>query len=509
MSTDNPSMSGIAPRLCRLAAALVLAAVPLSQALGQQVMIEAMVAEVSQTQYRDFHLAIEDMGLGLYGGPPYDQGYRGRDTFLGTDDPGNQEAQLYLVDQFQSWGLTVNTQGLFNNVVAELPGQMTPEKIYIVGAHFDTTEALPAPGGDDNASGTAGLLEAARIMSQYRFASTIRFIGFNAEEDGLLGSVEYVFYEVMTLGEDVVGMIALDMILRPQNDADPAAPIDLDLDCQYGPGDAEWVDEFLDAAATYVPQLAIDPTTPFTALWAGSDHLSFTTLGYPAFMCIENTEDEIFGGANDYIHTSQDWSQGPAGAAFDYDFATNVVRATVATLAQAAGVLPPQAITVTATTDRDWVYQNTLGVTGGRHMVALAIAIDDDPNGNTSYQVTVTANPPAAVVIEPTADLLVWHIRGGAHGVDPVGPVTLGVQVAGLDVGGQGLASTLLAVRLLGDLDGNGGPEPGDVSLLIMKLNGVPPAGYDPQAFDLDANGGAEPGDVQVLINILNGLSIP
>ena len=51
--------------------------------------------------------------------------------------------------------------------------------------------------------------------------------------------------------------------------------------------------------------------------------------------------------------------------------------------------------------------------------------------------------------------------------------------------------------------------EPGDVSLLIMKLNGLPPAGMHDRAFDIDANGGAEPGDVQVLINILNGLPVP
>ncbi|NIA21093.1 MAG: hypothetical protein GWP05_03770 [Anaerolineaceae bacterium] len=49
----------------------------------------------------------------------------------------------------------------------------------------------------------------------------------------------------------------------------------------------------------------------------------------------------------------------------------------------------------------------------------------------------------------------------------------------------------------------------GDISLLIMKLNGNPPAGYHEKAFDLDANGGAEPGDVTLLINILNGVPVP
>jgi len=43
----------------------------------------------------------------------------------------------------------------------------------------------------------AGVLEAARVLSQHRFEATIRFIGFNAEEDGLLGSQDYVANHVI------------------------------------------------------------------------------------------------------------------------------------------------------------------------------------------------------------------------------------------------------------------------------------------------------------------------
>ena len=59
--------------------------------------------------------------------------------------------------------------------------------------------------------------------------------------------------------------------------------------------------------------------------------------------------------------------------------------------------------------------------------------------------------------------------------------------------------------HILGDVDGNGGAEPGDVSLLINKLNGLGNGGLHDNAFDVDANGGAEPGDVSILINVLNG----
>ena len=65
-------------------------------------------------------------------------------------------------------------------------------------------------------------------------------------------------------------------------------------------------------------------------------------------------------------------------------------------------------------------------------------------------------------------------------------------------------------VRLLGDVDGNGAPEPGsDVQPIIMALNGNPLPWIHPQALDIDANGAAEPGDVSMLITILNGLPVP
>jgi len=62
------------------------------------------------------------------------------------------------------------------------------------------------------------------------------------------------------------------------------------------------------------------------------------------------------------------------------------------------------------------------------------------------------------------------------------------------------------ACRFLGDLDGNGGAEPTDMSLLINKLNGTDTSGFHAYAFDLDKNGGAEPTDLSILINILNGV---
>ena len=123
--------------------------------------VQVLVDRVSQEQYQRYQLDIESMGLGLYGGKEYDMGYRNRDFHIDNGStPGNQEACLYLQDNFKDMGLSVSVQGKYKNVVGELTGTTTPEKIYIIGPHYDHIEG-DMPGGDDNASGTAGVLEAA------------------------------------------------------------------------------------------------------------------------------------------------------------------------------------------------------------------------------------------------------------------------------------------------------------------------------------------------------------
>ena len=309
-----------------------------------------VVGQVSQTQYEQYHLDVENMGLGLYGGPAYNQGFRNRDGGAGLGTLGNQEARLYLQQQFAAMGLNVSTQGTYRNVVGELPGVTTPERIYIVGAHYDHIGG-DRPGGDDNASGTAGVLEAARVLSQYQFDSTIRFIGFNAEEDGLRGSRDYVDNHVIPNSDNVMGMINLDMILRPAWDTG-GQPIDLDVGTRttHAPSVA-WANAFQQAAAQYVPSLAVDPTVFY--INGGSDQDQFVLRGYPAFLAIENTTTEVWGGANAYYHTFEDASDrlannpgSPSGVTYDYAFATDVTRGVVATLSQEAGlVVVPESAT--------------------------------------------------------------------------------------------------------------------------------------------------------------------
>ena len=302
--------------------------------------VQAVVDLVSQTHYRKFHQDIENMGLGLYGGARYNMDYRNRDGWEGIGSLGNQVARLYIQDALREMGLSFSIQGSYLNVVGELTGTATPENIYIIGAHYDHLEG-DRPGGDDNASGTASVLEAARILSQFQFESTIRFVFFNAEEDDQIGSQDYVNNHVIPRDENIVGMINLDMILRPGSDVNPHTVIDAELETQFKhPPSVTWAQAYIKAANDYVPSLIVNDT--IVDCESTSDNDAFLNNGYPAFMVIENSLPD-FWDANTYYHGYEDASDrlandadSPSGVSYDFGFATDVTRAVVALIAQEA-----------------------------------------------------------------------------------------------------------------------------------------------------------------------------
>lgn len=135
-----------------------------------------------------------------------------RDLF---SDPANLlKVQSYVETQFISFGYRVNKHSFifqnetFNNLIAHGPNFEERDR-FIIGAHFD---AVPGTAGaDDNASGVAALLEAARILSSHKKLSHLEFIAFNAEEYGMVGSSFYVGL-LKKRKATIKGMISLEMI---------------------------------------------------------------------------------------------------------------------------------------------------------------------------------------------------------------------------------------------------------------------------------------------------------
>jgi Zn-dependent M28 family amino/carboxypeptidase len=131
------------------------------------------------------------------------------------------------------------------NVIATLTGTTRPDDWYIVGGHYDSISEAPltaAPGAEDNASGCAGVLELARVLTAAPPEGTVLFICYAGEEQGLLGSEDHVA-DLLASGNasKVQAMLDLDMI---------AYTADGDLDCLLERGLRQFlVDLPADAAA--------------------------------------------------------------------------------------------------------------------------------------------------------------------------------------------------------------------------------------------------------------------
>lgn len=107
-----------------------------------------------------------------------------------------------------------------HNVVAEHAGTTRPEEVVLLAAHHDAFYA----GADDNSSGVAALLATARAVAGRRFARTIRFVTFDLEERGSLGSTRFA---AAGLADDVVAALVLECVgfTAPVQDNPPLMPV--------------------------------------------------------------------------------------------------------------------------------------------------------------------------------------------------------------------------------------------------------------------------------------------
>ena len=265
-------------------------------------------------------LAADQVSLGSYYDFMDDWLYTHTGHNRGPNGAQHDPCRDNIVYLMQSYGLDVHLEVFnysgyqFENVVGTKLGTVYPNKEYIIGAHYDS---VSNPGADDNASGVALVLEAARILTQYESEYTIRFIAFDAEELGLIGSDHYVD---LHFGDDIRGMISADMVAYDPNTN--RANI-------YGRTASNPIKNSLAAAvAEYGNGLTctIGGDTPY------SDHAPFEAAGFQACLLIEG---EVWN--NPYYHTQQDNFENPNNLNFAY--AVKMTRSVVGWLVDQAGVL--------------------------------------------------------------------------------------------------------------------------------------------------------------------------
>jgi hypothetical protein len=147
--------------------------------------------------------------------------------------PGNKLASDYIFNTFASFGYQPEYQWFdargnvkTANVLATLRGTENPELVYVLSSHYDSVPA--GPGADDNETGIAVLLDAARVLARTPMPATIIFAAFTGEEAGDLGSHEWVRQAVEkkiqfmgALNNDMIGWTndyRLDNTIRYTND---------------------------------------------------------------------------------------------------------------------------------------------------------------------------------------------------------------------------------------------------------------------------------------------------
>lgn len=248
-------------------------------------------------------------------------------------------ARTHIAQQFAALGLEVTepefqfTSGglpaTVRNVIGRWNGTRAPDDWIVVGGHYDSrntsgTAPLDTPGADDNASGCSGVIEAARVLTRFRPGSTMIFMCYAGEEQGLRGSLAHV--SALNLAGDlgrVSHMANMDMIGWSST---PSLSVLLETTQPF----QGMMIELAEAAATYAPELAVVTSLAPCC----SDHMPYINAGRPAVLSIHRN---CCSGPSAYPHyhrtTDTPVNLGPQAQAIG----GAIIRMNVAALARWSG----------------------------------------------------------------------------------------------------------------------------------------------------------------------------
>ena len=199
-------------------------------------------------------------------------------------------ASQYIFDKFTEFGYSnVYFDSLYfpgpvqRNVVAVKLGTMLPDRVIVIGGHYDSVtfdgncdpDTL-APGADDDASGTVVTMELARILADLDTDVSVIFVAFAAEEQGLWGSTHFA-QQAYNQGMDIIVAISLDMLA---NEADDDWNIRLNVESPANP-----FAQVIEAMAANYTDITAQYWTPLNSQ---SDHYPFYQLGYDVVFVIES-----------------------------------------------------------------------------------------------------------------------------------------------------------------------------------------------------------------------------
>jgi len=248
------------------------------------------------------------------------------------------------------------------NVVATLPGTQpaSRDRYYVVSGHYDSrvTDVMnataDAPGANDDASGTAAVMEMACVMSRHKFDASLVFMTVAAEEQGLYGSGDYAA-KAKAAGMDIAGMLNNDIIgsshdehgkldnahvrlfaegVPPVKETTPALRTLLQTGGENDSITRQLARHVKETGERYVPGFTVDIIYRRDRYLRGGDHSPFLDAGYAAVRFTEPHED--FDHQHQDLRTQNGKKIGDLVEYVDPAYVAQVARVNAASLASLA-----------------------------------------------------------------------------------------------------------------------------------------------------------------------------
>lgn len=245
------------------------------------------------------------------------------------------------------------------NLVATLKGTTDPNRVYVVSGHYDsmcsssTDKDCDAPGANDDGSGTAAVIEMARVMSKKKFEATIIFMTVAGEEQGLLGARHFAAEAVKNkmnidamFTNDIIGGVKTmkDKPDRnsvrifaegvPSNETEQQARLRKSTGGENDSATRQLGRYIYETALLYSPKFRVQLVYRRDRYLRGGDHIPFLESGFPSVRFTEPHEDYEHQHQN--VRTEKGVFYGDTPDYLDYGYIANVTKINVASLASMA-----------------------------------------------------------------------------------------------------------------------------------------------------------------------------
>jgi hypothetical protein len=248
---------------------------------------------------------------------------------------------------------------IITNVVATLKGTQSPDRIYVVSGHYDSMCNTPvdakcdAPGANDDASGTAAVLEMARVMAKYEFEATIVFMAVAGEEQSLLGSTHFA-EQAKQKNRNVDAMFTNDIVGNtlggngvrdrgqvrvfsegvPSNETVAEATTRRSVGGENDSASRQLARFIKETQETFLPQFKVMLVYRRDRYGRGGDHIPFLERGFPAVRFTEVNEE--FRHQHQNVRVENGVQFGDLPEFVDFAYIANVARVNAASLAALA-----------------------------------------------------------------------------------------------------------------------------------------------------------------------------